>query len=123
MDLWAASLHIYNDSPPFTSADDMLSVIDSTDIGGVPWDCFQVGYTGTIDGNSPSWVHDKYEVWFRDPRQVIHEMLANPEFAAGFSYAPVRDFVNGIERQYSDYMTGNAAWRHAVRVLIFGICV
>ena len=34
----------------------------------------------------------EYQLWYRDPRQVIHNILGNPEFTSGINYTPHRDF-------------------------------
>lgn len=116
MDLWLASLLKYGGLAPFENVKHMFETIDSTALGGVAWESFTVGYTGEVTENSPSWVHDSYEVWYRNPQTVVREMLANPDFNGEFLYSPVREFVGGDKRRYTDYLTGNWAWREAVRV-------
>lgn len=126
MDLWAASLLKHGDHPPYANVKDMLCSIDATVVGGtVKWEHFTVGYTGEVDNTSPGWMRDQHEVWFRDPRLVLQEMLANPDFDSEFEYVPVREFVGGIERRYTDYMTGDAVWRHAVSLItsVFFTCL
>ena len=55
----------------------------------------------------------EYQLWYRDPRQVIHHVLANPEFTSGIDYAPHRDFWDE-KRQYCDFMSGDWAWEQCV---------
>ncbi|GJF00303.1 hypothetical protein PsYK624_165870 [Phanerochaete sordida] len=55
----------------------------------------------------------KYEVHFRDPHEVVRQLLDNPSFASGFDPAPHRDFDEHEERVYSDFMSANWAWRQA----------
>ena len=47
----------------------------------------------------------EYQLWYRDPRQVIHNILGNPEFASGIDYTPHRDFQDentGDEYLFTD---------------------
>jgi hypothetical protein len=46
-------------------------------------------------GPIPEWMDAKYELWYRDPRKIIHNLLANPEFVSGMDYAPHCDFQDG----------------------------
>ncbi|EIW80446.1 hypothetical protein CONPUDRAFT_57092 [Coniophora puteana RWD-64-598 SS2] len=52
----------------------------------------------------------EYDVWFRDPRLVIHEMLARPDFKADLDYTPYRDYSNDGVRQYENLFSGDWAW-------------
>ncbi|KAF9642903.1 hypothetical protein BDM02DRAFT_3192497, partial [Thelephora ganbajun] len=51
----------------------------------------------------------QYQLWYHDPRQVIHHIFANPEFASGIDYAPHHDFQDE-KRLYHDFMSGDWAW-------------
>ncbi|KAI0631782.1 hypothetical protein C8Q77DRAFT_1272685 [Trametes polyzona] len=74
-------------------------------------------YQGPIpDGGAPAWMRDEYEVWYRDPQQVAHRMLANPDFEDGFDAVPYREFTQDYDRRYSDYMSGNWSWQQADRI-------
>ena len=55
----------------------------------------------------------KCQIWYRDPRELLHHILTNPEFALGFDYAPHKDFQGG-ERQYHNFMSGDWAWEQCV---------
>ncbi|KIK80543.1 hypothetical protein PAXRUDRAFT_28139 [Paxillus rubicundulus Ve08.2h10] len=73
LDLWAASLLKYRDSPPFASAHHMYKIIDDTPLGNVKWQKFGVQYTGNVpQANPPPWMSQTFEVWFHDLRSVIH---------------------------------------------------
>jgi Plavaka transposase len=95
----------------------MNNVIDAVAEGGAPWNAFQVTYDGERpEQESPPWMSQAFEVWYRDPHQVIKQILANREFAGSFDYLPYREFLNG-KRRWSDFMSGNWAWTQAVSVL------
>lgn len=59
----------------------------------------------------------EYELWYRDPRKVIHNILANPDLVDGIDYVPYREFQDG-KRRYCDFMSGDWAWEQCVRELL-----
>jgi hypothetical protein len=113
--LWAASHAVHGGEPPFTSASHMYDTIDSTPLGDVPWESISLYYEGArpVD-NIPSWMTAAYDVWFRDPRALVHNILSNPDFESGFDYAPFQEYtVDGVHR-FGDFMSANWAWTQAV---------
>ena len=62
----------------------------------------------------PEWMTAEYELWYRDPRKVIHGIFSNPSLADGIDYVPYREFEDGTQR-YGDFMSGNWAWEQCVR--------
>ena len=62
----------------------------------------------------PEWMTAEYELWYRDPRKVIHGIFSNPSLADGIDYVPYREFEDGT-RRYGDFMSGNWAWEQCVR--------
>lgn len=115
MTLWASSLVELGQSPPFANADDLHDVIDSTTLGDAPWHSFFVRYNGEIPSHDPPpWMTSKYEVWFRDPHDVMRNIFSNPDFKNEIDYTCYREFTVGGERCYKDFMSGNWAWRHSV---------
>jgi hypothetical protein len=115
LNLWAASLAIHNDEPPFSKATDLYNTIDSTPLGDVAWESFSLQYNGNKPAdNVPSWMQAEYDVWFRDPRHLVHNLLSNPDFKSDFDYAPYQEYsADGIHR-FQDFMSGNWAWHQAV---------
>jgi hypothetical protein len=114
--LWAASLAPYNDAPPFSCHSDLCKTIDSTPIGGVPWQNIALSYNGVKPDNAPPWMQAEYTVWYRDPRMLFKNMLENPEFADHFDYAPSRKYNAEGDRVYEDFMSSDWAWKQAVSV-------
>ena len=94
----------------------MYRAIDNIDLGDVKWSNFTVHYTGARPPTDvPSWMDDRYEVYFRDPLEVVHNMLANPEFSSTLDYCPYREYETETnERRWSDFMSGDWAWNQAV---------
>ena len=116
LQIWASTLP-GNQDPPFNGKQDMYNTIDRITEGDAPWQNFNVSYNGEIpEGDTTPWKRTKYDVWFRDPRIVLHNQLGNTDFANELDLAPkeVRD-ENGT-RRYEDFMSGDWAWRQAVRV-------
>ncbi|KAH7903255.1 hypothetical protein BJ138DRAFT_1195517, partial [Hygrophoropsis aurantiaca] len=114
-DLWAATLAKHDDQPPFADQKDLYKVIDSTPLGDINWQGFSVEYQGERpDGDVPRWMKASYDVWFRDPRQVIHNILANPDFRTEIDYTPFREYNTADDkRQWKDFMSGDWAWQQA----------
>lgn len=112
LDLWASSLYSHGAGPPFTNHRHMLNTIDSTTVGDVRWQCLSIRYTGEIPQiNPPSWMSQEYDVWFRDPRLVVHKILGNRSFAGKINLRPFQEYTTDDQtRQYKDFMSGDWAW-------------
>ncbi|TFK59591.1 hypothetical protein BDN72DRAFT_905705 [Pluteus cervinus] len=109
--------HLYslypNDDPPFADHKELHALIDGIKHGDVPWDSFTVKYNGPRPaGDSPTWMDQGYEVWFRDPLQVLENQIANPEFKGKMDYAPKVVTKEG-KRRYKNMMSGKWAWKKA----------
>ncbi|KAG2745356.1 hypothetical protein P692DRAFT_201841294 [Suillus brevipes Sb2] len=117
LDLWAATLIQYDDSPPFASHRDLYDTIDSTPLGDVAWESFSMSYKGVKPAeNVPPWMKATYEVWFRDPRLLIHNILANPDFDGEIEYTPYRDYDDNNQRCFKKNFSGDWAWMHADKI-------
>ncbi|KAG1814095.1 hypothetical protein EV424DRAFT_1564563, partial [Suillus variegatus] len=115
LDLWASTLAKHNDNLPFADHRDLYHVIDSSPFGDVPWQRFTVAYDGErlADEHKP-WMDGEYEVWFRDPREVARNMLANSTYANEMDYCPYREYsTEGDKRQWKDFMSGDWVWDQA----------
>ncbi|KAG2116986.1 uncharacterized protein F5147DRAFT_742855 [Suillus discolor] len=115
--LWAASLAAHGDTPPFTNHTDMYDTIDSTPLGDVPWQSFSSQYNGILPDDPddiPSWMKSEYDVWFRDPRLLVHNIISNPDFKDEFDYAPLQEYsVSDGAHQFQDCMSGDWCWKQA----------
>ncbi|KAG1862695.1 hypothetical protein F4604DRAFT_1882298 [Suillus subluteus] len=93
----AVQLLKHNDSPPFVDHKDLHKVIDATQLGDVPWQCLSVQYMGEHpEHDTPPWMGKDYEVWYRDPHVMAHNMLANTT--------------------YKDFMSGDWAWQQVIHI-------
>ncbi|KAI0323173.1 hypothetical protein GY45DRAFT_1231156, partial [Cubamyces sp. BRFM 1775] len=115
LQLWEASLMPHSEPPPFHSHIDLYKTIDSTHLGDVRWQCFVLKYPnqGIPEHNPPPWMLDEHEVWYRDVRKIVKQMLSNPDFKDQIAYAPYREFGPDRSRQLRDFMSGEWAWRQA----------
>ena len=116
--LWQATLVRYGGNAPFRDHHDLYATIDATPLGDISWDSFVVSYEGPGPGDGqprPPWMDDAYEVWFRDPRLLIHGIISNPDFASEVDYAPYHEYFDKVH-QYQNMMSGNWAWRQAVSI-------
>jgi Plavaka transposase len=115
MELIAALLEDHEADPPIQDHDNLLSRIDEIKLGEVPWESFTARYDNEMpsEGPAPEWMTSDYEVFFRDPKQVIHNMLANPDFDGEFDYSPYQEFEDE-KRRWTNFMSGNWAWKQAI---------
>jgi hypothetical protein len=112
MDMWTT----HSGTAPFTCRNHLYDMIDSTTLGDAPWESFSVSYSGKLpDDDVPVWMTTEYEVWHRDPRMVIRNQLANPDFKDEIDYAPYQEFDEKGKRRWTNLMSGNWAWSQAVR--------
>jgi hypothetical protein len=111
----ATSLAPHGDSPPFLNHNDLYETIDAIPVGGVPWQSFTFTYEGPKPDNPPKWMDAEYVVWYRDPHQLFLNMLKNRDFAESFDYAPFRQYDKNGDRRYQNFMSGDWAWKQAVR--------
>ena len=118
MEIWAAHKKAqYSDdesAPPFANAWDLYNVIDAMELGDVPWQAFSVQYNGDIPQNAPNWMSASYEVWFCDPLKVMEDQIGNWDFGKEVDYAPKQVFSQTNKWQFSDFMSGNWAWKQVV---------
>ena len=113
--VWGASLAIHDDEPPFSNAKHLYDTIDLTPLGDVTWESFALLYNGRRPvGKTPPWMEAEYDVWFRDPRTLVHNLLSNPDFKSGFDYMPFQERMAARVHRFQDLMSGNWAWSQAV---------
>jgi hypothetical protein len=120
MQIWASSLDGAQD-PPFADKGHLYDTIDATLLGDVQWQSFSVSYAGELgDGEVAPWKTASYDVWYRDPHEVLKSQLSNPDFANEMDFAPkeVRDVKTG-RRRFQDFMSGCFSWRKAVSTFFF----
>ncbi|KAG1903540.1 uncharacterized protein F5891DRAFT_977657 [Suillus fuscotomentosus] len=111
LDLWAATLIKHNNAPPFANHKDMFATIDATLLGDIPWQSFAMSYNGIKpQDNVPPWMTAQYNVWYRDPLELVRNMLANPDFNGEIEFSPYRDYTTDNKRYWKNLMSGDWAW-------------
>ncbi|KAI0359458.1 hypothetical protein OH77DRAFT_1395599 [Trametes cingulata] len=118
LDLWAASLSSHGEGPPFKNSAALYATIDSTSLGAVKWESFELSYPERLRPARPDdvapWMVAKYDVWFRDVRQIAKNILGNPEFQTQIEYGPLRTYTQDGERELRNVMSADWAWSQAV---------
>lgn len=117
MDLWTLDIQRRFDvesGGPFSNHQDLLDTIDSIRSGSAPWKCLKTAVAENLPATAPEWQKTSYQVWYRDPDVVISNILANPDFSDHFDPAPYVHIGKDGKRHWSDFMSGNFSFRHAV---------
>ena len=116
LELWAATLVPHNDSAPITNHLNLHRQIDAIGLGNIQWEHEYLKYKGPLPTTTrhPEWKTAEYDVWYRDPREVIKNILARPDFDGHVDYGAYQEFDNE-KRQYGNMMSGDWAWRQSVR--------
>ncbi|KAG1855567.1 hypothetical protein F4604DRAFT_1883217 [Suillus subluteus] len=101
--------------PPYANKQDLHDTIDVIGQGNVPWQSFTIQHTDAErlanDPSAPQWTLAEYDVWFWDPRILLHNQLSSPAFKDKIDYAPCQVYNNNHERIWSDFKSGNWAWK------------
>ncbi|EMD36420.1 hypothetical protein CERSUDRAFT_52595 [Gelatoporia subvermispora B] len=117
--LWAASLARHKDSAPLRGAKSLYETIDSIPLGGVAWNQMEFTAKDPEEPDDPKrpWKSETYEVIYRDPCQVVKEIIANPSFDGEFDYTPKREHLpNNAGLRRKDFMSGDWAWDQATKI-------
>ncbi|KAI0035550.1 hypothetical protein K488DRAFT_43048 [Vararia minispora EC-137] len=119
MELWAFQMLKHDSLGPFADSKHLYATIDAISKSDVRWQAMDVGHAGDSldDPDLPEWRCRSYQVVFRDPAECIEKaVLDNPDFADQFDVAPYKHYASG-QRQYTNFFSGNFAWRHCVRTV------
>ena len=115
--IWRASLVNHGVVPDninlYERNSGLLATIDATTVGGVPWQGFTMSYDGPRPLNTPEWMTTTHDIWYRDPRELVRNMLANRDFDGEFDYIPFREYDAKKRRRWRDFMSGDWAWKEA----------
>jgi hypothetical protein len=115
LEIWAAEAASSGGEPPFLNHTDVYDTLDAIPVGDVPWQCFEMSFNGLRpETDVPPWMEQTYEVYFRDPHQLLSNMLADPTFAKDFDYTPMWEFDHHGSRRYQHFMSGDWVWIQVV---------
>jgi hypothetical protein len=119
MELWAASLFEHGAEAPFSSAQEMLQIIDKIQADVVPWTSFET--TMEVEDDAPSFQKDVYTTYMRDPHALIKEMLGRTQFDGHFDDCAYLEYNTAGKRVYQEYMGANHAWSRSVSLMNINI--
>ena len=93
----------------FTSHKDLYKSIDDSCLGDIKWNSFQVKYSGPQpNGNILPWMNSTYDVFHHNPREVVHQILANPDLAIQLNLAPYWEYDSMTNEQcWCDFMSAD----------------
>jgi len=116
--IWAATLVAYGAELPFKSHKDLYSTIDSTPCADCPWETFKLRYNSTKpECDVPSWMTSQYDIWFRNPRTLVKNILSNLGFNNKFDCAPLQEHDTDGNHHFQNFMSGNWCWKQVVCVV------
>ncbi|KAG1849733.1 hypothetical protein F4604DRAFT_1883752 [Suillus subluteus] len=120
-----ASFEANHGSPPFNGDAHLHDSIDLIP-HDVPWQLLTLchpDYEMNLDNpDIPPWKRAKFDVWFRDPCELVKNQLSNPVFAGSIDYAPRQVFDKHSQRVWTDFMTGNWSWNQCNALADDGDC-
>ncbi|KAG7092133.1 hypothetical protein E1B28_008507 [Marasmius oreades] len=118
LDIWFhdVSTRYGGTSAPFSSQQHLYEMIDSIKHGSVPWCCLETEVEPPED-TTPEYLKSSYQVWYRDPDTVLSNILSNQDFSDDFDTAPYVHVNKDSKCCWSDFMSGNYAFNHAVHFL------
>ena len=105
--IWADTLPKDQD-PRFNDKQELYNMIDAIEVGDAPWKSFSVSFAGDMaEDDTTPWKHANYEVWYHDPRAVLHNPLKNTNFAEEMDFAPKEVRNENDKHRYTDFMSGD----------------
>jgi len=95
--------------PSFGNKDMLIETIDELP-RGVKWSYRPINLNGDMLDDNGKPMMEQLELWYRDPVEVVRELLGNPIFQQVMRYAPERVFCDseGTDGVVNEMWT--AAW-------------
>ena len=116
--LWAER-HQEGRGAPFRSHKEMHTYSEAIQKGEAPWRCFKTVPPENLPDDAPSWKTREYEVWYRDPKTIVTNILDSPEFKDTFDASPYQLRGANGKRRWTNFMSGNYSWRQSVSLSHF----
>lgn len=115
LELWAATLIPHGDSLPIVNHQDLHQQIDAIKLGSAQWENTRLKYEGDIPETTrpPEWKTAHYDVWHRNPHEVVKDILSRPDLDGHVDYAAYQEF-NDEQQQYGNVMSGDWVWSQSV---------
>ena len=93
----------------------MYETIDCTPLSDVPWESFSLKYSAEGEALL-DWMTTDHEIWFRDPRELVANLVSNRDFANEFDYSPLQEYDADGNHRFQNFMSVDWAWQQAVRI-------
>ena len=71
-----------------------------------------------IPPDAPNWKKAKWDVWYQDPHELIHNILQNPDFHTQFDYTPYQEYDLDGNHHFHNGLSGDWCWHEAVSKFI-----
>ncbi|PBK89361.1 hypothetical protein ARMGADRAFT_1047237 [Armillaria gallica] len=104
--------------PQFKTKQQLYDQIDELPQGkGIHWRCEEFDCEGDIldkrDSSGRKMKTEHLEMWYRDPIEIVRELLGNPIFKDVMAYAPIQLFTDaeGKEQVFNEMWTGEWWWK------------
>lgn len=116
LDSWmAASLKAgRNGDLPWSSAQEMYTMIDAIREGDALWKTITFKYNGPCPANPLKWMLETYELCTWDSRHLLHLQLASAAFKDQVDCVLYRQFKASGDHIWSNLMSGDWAWVQVV---------
>ena len=113
--IFTVYLQKHGERPPFTSCEELYSIIDDVEVGDISWECFGIKYSGDRPDPLAPWMDDVYDVWMRDPETAISQIIGNADFENLMDFVPYREYDTETNTWcWQDFMSSDWAWEEAV---------
>ena len=102
---------------PFADSCNLYNTIDTVHVGHIPWCSVKLSYRAAEgeDASDIPWKSKTFEVWYRDPQEVLKIQLSNRNFAHEMDFAAKKIFdPKSKQHCYQDFMSGEWAWEQSV---------
>jgi hypothetical protein len=99
----------------------MYELIDLVDDINVPWETLEISYNGPRPPTPALWMTNTYKFIKRDLRKLFRQQMQEKDFfsSSTFNKVPYRQFNRGGKRIWSNVMSGDWAWKQAVRLSLY----
>jgi len=81
---------------------------------------FSLSYGEELPKTGPilTWMTTPSEIWYRDPRQLIYDIVGSPDFQDEIDYVPYHEYVSHRNNhQFHDFFSGDWVWKQAVMLI------
>jgi hypothetical protein len=104
--------------PSFMTKDMLMDTIDELP-HGADWSYRPVTLHGDLLDDTGKARTEQLELWYRDPVEIVRELLGNPMFRDVMRYTPERIYqdAEGTERVRNEMWTAEWWWKMQVRVV------